>query len=742
MSRSAHIEIISALTELYTLLSTSGAIASDRIILPNPTTGLHPPGTIARQAALAAGFLQEVVDLLSALPYLDVSKYETRFELLPGTFPITYYGQELDKSYFKGWREMPEDREMPPSAIKLTHNELYGIEYIYDVKTKLVTPWDVMAGPGGKRDYFDVPAKSPHEAFRDVIENFRSLNYLGTPLYVDFNTGYFSKYSGKPPRHYSEHDTKRWLAGHDIWAATRKIKDIYLDCGWDVKGYEQPNFRRDEFIRRRNEYWENVVMRRIEKDRWKAFARAVNANSLQPSGWSSRDMETMGVAMKLHGHWKQIQSLSWSRCGRYLLTASQDCRATLWDLATQTRLRSAKFEAPIYTAELHPYNAFLFVVSLFEDKPYLVDITDPIAIHHRLPTTPLSDTGLPSESKQATTSAIFSTNGNHIITGTSKGFINIIETATRRIIHSSKISTGLFSLLRLTSSGRQLLANSTDRIIRVINMPDLSLLPAISSPDPQSSSAHHDQPQPPPPVANDDPDSSNTPSSHLDPSTLYLSVEHKFQDLVNRLRWNHAAISPTSSSTATATATSLHADYVTASTYMKRDIYIWELRTNSLLRILEASHEPAIIEWHPSRPILACTSIETGSIQIWGIEPQQKWSALAPDFTEVTENVEYIEREDEFDIYPDVEHDKRRKDREDEEVDVLTVDKKEGTEESFVLPMLYDVEDSEVDDQELVRMGVGTLRKKDVNEGKEYEEDGDGAVVAAANAKGMGKKRK
>ncbi|RMZ76099.1 hypothetical protein DV737_g4961, partial [Chaetothyriales sp. CBS 132003] len=425
----------------------------------------------------------------------------------------------------------------------------------------------------------------------------------------------------------------------------------------------------------------------------------------------SRDMETMGIAMKLHGHWKQIQSLSWSRCGRYLLTASQDCRATLWDLATQTRLRSAKFEAPIYTAELHPYNAFLFVVSLFEDKPYL-----------------------------ATTSAIFSANGNHIITGTSKGFINIIETATRRIIHSSKISTGLFSLLRLTASGRQLLANSTDRIIRVINMPDLSLLPAISPTDPQASSTPHDQP----PAAADDPDSSNTPSSHLDPSTLYLSVEHKFQDLVNRLRWNHAAISPTSSlsSSSTATAASFHADYVTASTYMKRDIYIWELRTNSLLRILEASHEPAIIEWHPSRPILACTSIETGSIQIWGIEPQQKWSALAPDFTEVTENVEYIEREDEFDIYPDVEHDKRRKDREDEEVDVLTIDKKEGIEESFVLPMLYDVEDSEVDDQELVRMGVGTMRKKDVNEGKEYEEDGDGAAVAAANAKGMGKKRK
>lgn len=421
---------------------------------------------------------------------------------------------------------------------------------------------------------------------------------------------------------------------------------------------------------------------------------------------------------------------SWSRCGRYLLTASQDCRATLWDLATQERIRTAKFEAPIYTAELHPYNHFLFTVSLFEDNPYLVDVTSPIPIKHHIPTEPLTDTE--PNTKQATTSAIWSVQGTHIITGTSKGYINIIETSTLRIIHSSKLSTGLFSLLRLTSNGRQLLANSTDRIIRVINMPDLSKVrPSTDTPNT--------------PPEDDDPDT-------IDPSTIYLSADHKFSDVVNRLRWNHTSISPTTSSSgAIGSAT---ADYVVASTYMKRDIYMWELRNNSIVRILENREEPAIIEWHPSKPLLACTSIETGTIQIWGIEPQQKWSALAPDFTEVTENVEYVEREDEFDVYPEEEHKKRREDREDELVDVLTMDdsKRIGTgpavegevQDSFVLPMLYNIEDSDGDDQELIRMGVGTMRKKEINEGKAYEGDAEDALMAnvAAVAGTKTKKRK
>lgn len=54
------------------------------------------------------------------------------------------------------------------------------------------------------------------------------------------------------------------------------------------------------------------------------------------------------------------------------------------------------------------------------------------------------------------------------------------------------------------------------------------------------------------------------------------------------------------------------------------DQYNRELRTNSLLKILDNLEEPAIIEWHPTKPLIACTSLDTGSIQIFGIEAAQK----------------------------------------------------------------------------------------------------------------------
>ncbi|KAK2784920.1 chromatin binding protein [Emmonsiellopsis sp. PD_33] len=430
------------------------------------------------------------------------------------------------------------------------------------------------------------------------------------------------------------------------------------------------------------------------------------------------DVETNGVARKLRGHSKQIQSLSWSRDGRYLLSSSQDWKCVLWDMKDGSRVRTVRFEAPVYIAELHPFNHWLFVASLFEEQPVLVDTSSPRPIKRILPSAPLrpqlSDDTDPAvaakqaaqDAKHSTCVTIFTALGNHIIAGTSKGWINIIETQTCNTIHSTRLCNGVVILLRLASNGRDLLVNSSDRVIRTIMMPDLSQL-----------------------------------GVNLDPSGIKLEVEHKFQDVVNRLSWNHVAFSSTG-------------EFVTASTFMNHDIYVWERSHGSLVKILEGPKEElGVVEWHPSRPMVAACGLETGCIYTWSIVSPQKWSALAPDFAEVEENVAYVEREDEYDIHPAEEVHQRRLDLEDEEPDVLTIEPVKGEEDddagalhAFHMPVLLDITDSESED-DIVAVGPGTMRRRSPGAGRDTGnnsgmENGTGAAVTNGVGRAQNKGRR
>jgi len=92
--------------------------------------------------------------------------------------------------------------------------------------------------------------------------------------------------------------------------------------------------------------------------------------------------------------------------------------------------------------------------------------------------------------------------------------------------------------------------------------------------------------------------------------------------------------------------------------------------------------------------------------------------------------VEYIEREDEFDIHPPDELQKRRLDQEDEEVDVLTVDPMQlereggGSDGIFRMPVLFGVDDSD-SEEEMVPIGAGQFRRKSTarEESVQYLED-------------------
>jgi COMPASS component SWD1 len=165
-----------------------------------------------------------------------------------------------------------------------------------------------------------------------------------------------------------------------------------------------------------------------------------------------------------------------------------------------------------------------------------------------------------------------------------------------------------------------------------------------------------------------------------------------------------------------------------------------------LVKILEGpKEEHGCVEWHPNKAMIAAVGLETGRIHIWSINPQQRWSALAPDFDEVEENVEYEEREDEFDIHPHEEIQKRRLDLEDDDVDPFTIEPPKGqdanAEPPFVMPVDLDFIDSEAE-EEFVAVGRGEMRRKSPTEVREQMLDFEGLQLDGAEEKSKPKGRR
>lgn len=341
------------------------------------------------------------------------------------------------------------------------------------------------------------------------------------------------------------------------------------------------------------------------------------------------------------------------------------------------------------------------MAAIHEDQPYLVDISGPKSIKTALSNLPrrsaasedeLDEKTAAQEAKQLTLITIYDSTGQYIITSTTRGWVNIISAITHTTIFSSRITKSAIVTSRLSLSGRELIFNSRDRILRTIHMPSL-----------------HDE------------DLEN-------PDEILFDVQHTYQDLVNRLFWNHCDVAPTG-------------EYICASTYMNHDVYIWETTKGSLVKILEGPKEElGFVEWHPNRPIIAAAGLETGRIYIWATNNPQRWSALAPDFQEVEENVEYVEKEDEFDYKDRAEMTKMRLEGEDEEVDLITVDdgyRQDEGEGRWTMPVLLDIEESSSDDEvKIVGPTAATSQKKR----RDKKEEG-GTSSGATGAK-KGKKRK
>jgi len=357
------------------------------------------------------------------------------------------------------------------------------------------------------------------------------------------------------------------------------------------------------------------------------------------------DFLTRGIAKVLVAHVHPISSVSWSRNGKKILTSSTDWNVGLWDVLTGDCETRYRFPSAIHKVQFHPHNNNKFLVCPFKHPPVLVDVEGQ---NHILP--------VGGECEQNIV-ASFDKKGEYIFSGNAKGKITVIHTDTLNIKLSYRISTATANAaiksIEFSRRGSSFLVNSQDRVIRVYNR------------DAVINCEEGDEPEP----------------------------IQKLQDLVNRTLWRKCAFSG-------------DGEFIVAGSSRQHALYIWERSIGSLVKILHGTKGELLADvvWHPIRPIIC--SVANGLVSIWSQTHVENWSAFAPDFKEIDENIEYDEKEGEFDLEDEDKEEEMSVDQDqlDEiEIDVTTVERPlyyssgdEPDEDSlFCLPIAPDIDEPE-----------------------------------------------
>lgn len=86
------------------------------------------------------------------------------------------------------------------------------------------------------------------------------------------------------------------------------------------------------------------------------------------------DVLTHDVVWVENGHARQVESVCWSRNSRFLLSASSDGTAVVWDLERNERVETVRFGSAVVNAQFHPGNARVFVATLATGQVVVVDL--------------------------------------------------------------------------------------------------------------------------------------------------------------------------------------------------------------------------------------------------------------------------------------------------------------------------------------------------------------------------------
>lgn len=332
-----------------------------------------------------------------------------------------------------------------------------------------------------------------------------------------------------------------------------------------------------------------------------------------------------------------VTSVCWSKLGHRILVSAADKTLTLWDVVkgekvVQVTLQQSALQARLHTGSSSPSICLACPLS---SAPMIVDLdtgnitTLPIS----LPETD-STTAPPSRNKFSDgsapfspTAACFNKYGDLVYVGNSKGEILVIDHRSNQVRAVVPISGGsVIKNIVFSRNGKFLLTNSNDRTIRIYE----NLLPLKDG-----LKALDDTHE----TLKELPEAEKLKAI----GSKCLTLFREFQDSITRVHWKAPCFSG-------------DGEWVVGGSANKGEhkIYIWD-RAGRLVKILEGPKEALIdLAWHPVRPIIVSVSL-TGLIYIWAKDYVENWSAFAPDFKELEENEEYVEREDEFDLIPDCE---------------------------------------------------------------------------------------
>lgn len=302
------------------------------------------------------------------------------------------------------------------------------------------------------------------------------------------------------------------------------------------------------------------------------------------------DFLTRGIAKIVSAHVHPVCSVSWSRNGHKIASASTDNTVCIWDVLSGECEQKFRFPCPVLKVQFQPRNIERLLVCPMRHAAVLVDTNGQ---HRVLPIDDDADLNIV---------ASYDRRGEHVFTGNAKGKILVLNAETLEVKASFRITMGSSSATAIKSiefarRGDCFLVNTADRIIRVYDSKEVLTCGKDGEPEPIQ----------------------------------------KLQDLVNKTMWKKCCFSG-------------DGEYICAGSARQHALYIWEKSIGNIVKILHGTKGELLLDvaWHPVRPIIA--SISSGVVSVWAQNQVENWSAFAPDFKELDENVEYEERESEFDI--------------------------------------------------------------------------------------------